>query len=234
MQDVPPDHEAADKAAPDPRKRSRRRGQRLTPAELAELPPGPAPEAGSLRNAAMAHLARYSATEVGLVRVLDRRIQRWASRATTFGEEPDRVAELAASARSDARTVAQSLVASGVVDDAAYAQARARSLTRSGRSRRVIGAHLAQRGIDSDLAAASLPDDADTELAAALTQARRRRIGPFGDQDLPSDDPLAECRVRNRALGALARAGFSRDVAERALSMEREEADRLILQLKRL
>lgn len=182
----------------------------------------------------MAHLARYSATEIGLVRVLDRRIQRWASRAATFGDPPDRVAELAASARVAARTVAKALVASGVVDDAAYAEARARSLTRSGRSRRVIGAHLAQRGIDPDLAAASLPDDADTELAAALTQARRRRIGPFGEQDPPSDDPLAESRIRNRALGALARAGFSRDVAERALSMERDEADRLILHLKRL
>lgn len=228
------DHEAVDKAALDPRKRKRRRGQRLSPAELAELPPGPAPEAGTLRNAAMAHLARYSATEVGLVRVLDRRIQRWASRAATFGDPPDRVAELAASARIDARAVARALVASGVVDDAAYAEARARSLTRSGRSRRVIGAHLAQRGIDSDLAAASLPDDADTELAAALTQARKRRIGPFAVLDAPSDDPLAESRIRNRALGALARAGFSRDVAERALSMEREEADQLILHLKRL
>lgn len=234
MQDVPPDHEAADKAAPDPRKHKRRRGQRLTPAELAQLPPGPAPEAGTLRNAAMAHLARYSATETGLVRVLDRRIQRWASRATTFGDPPEHVAELAASARLAARMVAKALVAAGVVDDTAYAEARARSLTRSGRSRRVIGAHLAQRGIDADLVAASLPDDADTELAAALTQARRRRIGPFGNPDAPSDDPLAEGRSRNRALGSLARAGFSRDVAERALSMEREEADRLILHLKRL
>lgn len=239
MQHVPPDNEAADTVAPDPSKRKRRRGQRLTPAELAQLPPGPAPGAGTLRNAALAHLARYSATEIGLVRVLDRRIQRWASRAVTFGDAPDRVAELAAAARAAARLVATSMVVSGVVDDAAYAAARARSLTRSGRSRRVIGAHLAQRGIDPDLAAVSLSDDADTELAAALTQARRRRIGPFGDPDgqcgdEAGDDPLAEARVRNRALGALARAGFSRDVAERALSMDREEADRLILHLKRL
>ncbi len=184
----------------------------------------------------MAHLARYGTTEAGMVRVLDRRIHRWAMRAADAGEPGDQVEQRAKAARLAARSVAAALVAAGVLDDAAYAEARARSLTRAGRSRRAIGAHLGQRGIEPELARASLPEDAEAELAAALTQARKRRIGPFRVMADPADDPPDgdDPAAHNRALGMLARAGFSRDVAERALSTERDEAERLIAQLKRL
>lgn len=192
------------------------------------VPPGPVPTAGRLRDAALAHLARFAATEAGLVRVLDRRIQRWAARAAQAGNAPDQVAAQAATARQAARTVASGLVASGVIDDTAYAESKARSLTRSGRSRRAIEAHLAGRGVASELVEAALPDDREAELGAAVLQARRRRIGPFGDSEA-MEDPLA----RNKALAALARGGFARDVAERALRLDRETADQVILELKR-
>lgn len=224
MQEKPPDPHAG---------RARRpRARRADP--VAPVVAGPPPVAGSLRDAALAHLARFAATEAGLVRVLDRRIQRWSRRAAEAGDPPDQIVAHVAAARLAARTVAAALVAGGVVDDTAYAQSKARSLTRAGRSRRAIGAHLSARGVELQLARASLPDDAETELAAAVLQARRRRIGPFTraadrDEDAP-DDPLA----RNRALAALARAGFGRDVAERALSLELEEAERLIHALKQL
>ena len=217
---------------------ARNRRQRPQPdRDAPPRPAGPAPSEASLRDAAMAHLARYATTEAGMVRVLDRRIHRWSMRAVTAGEPADQVEERAKVSRQASRSVAAALVKAGVLDDAAYAEARARSLTRSGRSRRAIGAHLGQRGIDADLARASLPDDAEAELAAALTQARRRRIGPFQVGVAPEDATAGDndnAAARNRALGMLARAGFSRDVAERALAMERDEAERLILQLKRL
>ena len=46
----------------------------------AERPAGPAPTRAKLHEAALAHLAKFSATEAGLIRVLDRRIARWARR----------------------------------------------------------------------------------------------------------------------------------------------------------
>ncbi len=207
-----------------PPSRPARRARRAA----AEVPAGPVPAAGALREAALAHLARFPASEAGLLRVLDRRIQRWSRRALSGGEAAERVEAGVAAARIAARAVAAALVASGVLDDAAYAEAKARSLTRSGRSRRAIGAHLAGRGVASELVQAALPVDPDAELGAALLQARRRRIGPFGDPGL-LDEPAS----RNKALAALGRAGFGRDVAERALGLEPEEAERLILALKR-
>ncbi len=194
-------------------------------------PPGPAPTAGSLREAALAHLARFSATEAGLVRVLDRRVLRWSRRAIASGLGPDQVEAPVAAGRQAARSVASALVGAGVLDDAAYAESRARSLGRGGRSRRAIEAHLLQHGVAPELVQAALPEERDAELGAALMQARRRRIGPFAPpgEDGEPDDPAS----RNKALAMLARAGFSREVAERALGLDREEAEQRVTALRR-
>ena len=135
---------------------------------MADTPPSEA----ALREAALSHLARYATTSAGLVRVLDRRIDRWARAA---GPEREQIRD----AKTIARTVVAKLAELGAVDDAAFALSRARSLTRTGRSRRAIAAHLAERGIAPETAAASLPTDAETELAAAVAFTLRRRIGPF-------------------------------------------------------
>jgi len=173
-------------------------------------PPGPPPDRASLREAALRHLARYASTEVNLLRVLNRRIDRWARVA---GDEAD-----TAAARQAARQVVHDLAAIGAVNDAAYAESRARSLNRGGRSRRAVAAHLAARGVDAQTARAALPEDPDSELTAALRQARRKRIGPFatGETDAPT---------RLKHLATLARAGFSQDIARHALAMTRDAAE---------
>ncbi|MBE7212038.1 MAG: RecX family transcriptional regulator [Gluconacetobacter diazotrophicus] len=199
-----------------------------------DLPPGPAPAAADLRDAALRHLARFSATEAGLLRVLDRRIDRWSRRSEHAGAEPDAVAAAAAAAREAARAVSATLVRERILDDAAFAAGRARSLNRSGRSRRAIGAHLMQQGVGAELAQEALPErgaEADAaELAAAVMQARRRRVGPFAPPDLPDDESGER---RHRALAALARAGFGRDVAERALDLDPEAAEDMVNALRR-
>ncbi|HET8995059.1 MAG TPA: RecX family transcriptional regulator [Acetobacteraceae bacterium] len=185
----------------------------------------PAPDEAALRDAALAHLARYAATETGLRRVLDRRIERWSRSAT--GGDPDAIAAQAASARQAARQVVARLAAAGAVNDAAFAESRARSLTRAGRSRQAVAAHLAAKGVDRALALAATPDDPETQLAAALALARRRRIGPFRLGAEPDE------AAKRRELGMLARAGFPQPVAQRALEMQPEEAEVLVAALRR-
>ena len=166
-----------------------------------------------MHDAALRYLARYSATKLGLLRVLGRRIDRWARAAAA---EP----EIVATAQAAARDVVARLAASGAVDDAAFAAGRARSLARAGRSRRAIGAHLAARGVPPELTAA-LPDDPEAELAAALAYARRRRMGPF------RQPPDPEQHMRD--LGRLARAGFPQSVATQTLRMDPDEAEERVL-----
>jgi regulatory protein len=112
------------------------------------------------------------------------------------------------------------------VDDAAFAESRARRLARAGRSRRAIAAHLAAKGVAREAAAAALAEEEGAELDAALAWCRRRRAGPFA---AGSAGPEA----RLKALAALARAGFARDVAEAALAMEPEAATERLLAARR-
>ncbi|WP_159995786.1 regulatory protein RecX [Roseomonas sp. 18066] len=186
------------------------------------IPAGRAPDATRLREAALKHLARFAATELGLARVLARRVDRWARRAEAEGQDSETIAAVILRARADIAEVAAKLTAAGAVDDAAFAASRARRLNQSGRSQRAIRAHLAARGVTPDTADSVLEAAPPDELAAALGQLKRRRAGPFATE--PPD--LA---ARMKTMGALARAGFGQDIASRAMAMEREEAeDRLI------
>ena len=190
---------------------------------------GKCPDRASLHDAALRHLARYAATEVGLRRVLQRRVDRWARAAADQGADAEDVASRAAAAKALAREEAARLVEAGVVDDAAYAQTKARGLARSGRSRQAIAAHLSVRGVARETLQAALPEASD-DVAAAVALARKRRLGPFAPgagAEAPDDE------ASRRAQAVLARAGFSREVAMRALRMDRDAAEALIAELRR-
>ncbi len=196
----------------------------------APRPAGPPPDAARLEAAALAHLARFAATEVGLRRVLARRVDRWARAATAEApadaETREAIAAAAAAARAAAAEVARRMVARGAVDDAAFAESRARRLLRTGRSRRAALAHLAAKGVAAETAGAALPEEEGAELAAALAFCRRRRIGPFAAAE---PDPAA----RQKALAALARGGFPRAVASAALAMDPDEAETRLVAARR-
>ena len=181
-----------------------------------------APDARSLHNAALAHLARYAATRAGLTRVLARRVERWA-RASA--DDADSVQAAAAAARATIAGIVARLAEAGAVSDAAFAQSRARSLARSGRSRRAIGVHLAKAGVPAELLADAAPPNETRELAAALIHARKRRLGPWRTAPATPD-------TMRRELGNLARAGFSHGVAVSALRLGREHAEALIAEFR--
>ena len=192
----------------------------------ADRPAGPPPDAASLHEAALAYLARYAATEALLRRVLDRRVDRWA-RAASGEMDAELLAMQTAAAKAATRTVVARLVTAGAVNDLTFAEGRARSLSRSGRSRRAMLADLATRGVDQEIVRSVLTEDPENELAAALVLARKRRIGPFRQGDPP------DLAGRHRELGVLARAGFAQDVARRALSMDTDQAEALVMAFRR-
>jgi regulatory protein len=197
--------------------------------------PGPArpPDRAALREAALAHLARFATTRHGLEQVLLRRITRWAQRGMAAGAAAEDVEGHVRALRPLVQDIVAEMERLGAVDDAAFADARARALTRAGRSARAIVAHLAQRGVDGDAReqalAGRLGDGAgeDAELAAALVLARRRRIGPFAP-DAPDE------AARHKALMVMARAGFGGDVARQALAMDPQEAEGRVVRMKSL
>ena len=153
---------------------------------------------------ALGYLEHYASSAENLRRVLMRRVRRHAPEAV-----------------QPARPLIEAIVTryreAGLLDDAAYAAARAASLHRRGDSLRVIRARLATKGVaGEDVAGAvgALQElGSDPDLAAACAFARRRRLGPF--RRAPSD--------RARELAVFARAGFSRRVAEAVLACADED-----------
>lgn len=188
----------------------------------------PPPTQNALHEAALGYLSLRPSSVAQLQRVLHRRIDAWARRAERAGGEETEIESGAARARESARAVLERLRASGLLDDAKFAKDRVERLTRSGKSRRAITFDLAKKGVASDAARAAIPQDAATELGAAVAFTRKKRLGAFVRDADAEIDP----KVRRRWLGALARAGYSFSVADRALRMDRHAAEELLRDMR--
>lgn len=148
-----------------------------------------------LQRAAMHYLERYSAPAAQLRRVLARKV---ALSCRHHGEDP------AAHAAALDEVVARCL-SSGLVDDQRFAEARAATLRRRGRSARAVAATLTAKGVGRELAKQVSRADDEEELTAARKAARRKRLGPWSRGDRGAS--------RQKDLAALTRAGFSIAIA---------------------
>jgi regulatory protein len=148
---------------------------------------------------ALHYLGRYASSAENLRRVLMRRVRRRAPEAAT------RISPLIDALVTRYRE-------SGLLDDAAYAAGRVQSLHRRGGSLQAIRARLAAKGVAAadvaDALSALRATGPDPDLAAACAFARRRRLGPY----------RRAAADHARELGAFARAGFNRQVAEAVLA----------------
>jgi regulatory protein len=183
----------------------------------------PPPDAGSLYQMALNYLARNAATEAGLRRVLMRRVERWARPQV----DAEAAASTVAAARASIDLVIERLVTAGAVSDTVFAESRAKGLIRTGLSNRAIQARLVAKGVAPSIARAASAADAESELAAALVLVRKRRFGTYRVAE------EADAAIRIKEMGALARAGFSRDIAKKALETPREDAENRIHDLRR-
>lgn len=159
-----------------------------------------------LMNSALYYLGRFSASRAGLRQVLQRKA--WRSLQTHGGDSE----EINGWIEATLTTLEQQ----GWLNDEAFAESRARSLNARGTAQRTIRQKLAQKGIDQDTIAHALDrlaeehgsaDAATSDRCAAVAYARRRRLGPW------RLDPQARTERRDRDLAALARQGFSSEVA---------------------
>ena len=159
-----------------------------------------------VRTLALAHLDRFVASRRHLGDVLKRRV---LASARTHGDDP---APLLAEIESTIRWLENK----GLLSDQAFASAKARALVGRGQSRRRIAANLMAKGIEPEIARTAIADlgeeFGDTELAAAIAYAKRRRLGRHRKKG------SADGQSKKRDLAAMARAGFSLSVARKALS----------------
>ncbi|WP_420564459.1 regulatory protein RecX [Thalassobaculum sp.] len=165
-----------------------------------------------MERAALHYLERYASSVDGLRRVLMRRVDKAAREERCDPEEATPWVE----------EVVARFAASGIVDDRSFAEGKAASLRRRGDSARRIAMKLREKGVDGTLIETALEeqdgeDGEAAEIAAACRFARRRRLGPMRD-------PQEREERRDRDMAALARAGFSLDIARRVLDLEDADA----------
>ncbi len=165
--------------------------------------------AAELEKAALSYLDRFDATAETLRRVLLEKVRRSARAHGTDAE--------------DGRAVIEELIEryteSGLVSDVRYAGTMASGMRQKGSSIRAIRHKLRARGVTEENISKALESeniDPDGEIEAANAFARRRRLGPYRKAEERS------ARLQ-RDFAALARAGFSLDVARAVLDHEGSE-----------
>ena len=165
---------------------------------------------GYLENSSLYYLSRFATSAENLKRVMMKKVLRSAMHHGASSEE--------------GKILVEDLIArylhSGLLDDKAYAKARANSLHDRGNSSRNIQAKLKQKGLKNDdieTALTSLREAYENpERAAAIRFAKRRRLGPFQKNQL--DDNL-----RKKQFAIMARAGFSYEIAKFIIFTKNEE-----------
>jgi regulatory protein len=149
-----------------------------------------------LESLALRYVERFATTRARLTDYLVRKLRErgWE------GDQPDPAA------------IAQRMADLGYVDDRAYGEAKAAAMARRGLGARRVAGALRHAGVRGDDADALEPAIGERSVAAAIAFARRKRIGPFAEQE---PDRL----LREKQMGALLRAGHSPDLARRILAM---------------
>ena len=160
-----------------------------------------------LHNAGLHYLQRFAASSAQFRKVMMRKVARSCAHHTDQDKE-------ACARLVDA--LVEKFRASGLLNDELYTRGMVHSLRRAGKSRQAITAKMQAKGIGKSGTAAALTvcdeenhaDTAEAERAAAQTLVRKKKL-----RDRPPQ----------KALAALARAGFSYDVAKEALDVELED-----------
>lgn len=147
--------------------------------------------AATLESLALHYVGRFATTEARLKSYLVRKVRErgWD------GENPAAIDVIAAK-----------FVSAGYINDAEFAEARARSLARRGYGHRRLAQSLAAAGVSRAITETLVPNQGEAFLAAEAF-ARRRRFGPFSDNELTPAD-------RRRHFAAMVRAGHDFEYAK--------------------
>lgn len=159
--------------------------------------PPPPLDSAALERLALRYVERYATTQAKLDGYLRRKIAErgWA------GERD-----------ADPQAIVARFAELGYVDDRAFAEQRAAALSRRGLGERRVDLALRQVGIAEEDRSAVNEEVRARAVEAALTFARRKRLGPFASEAV--DRPL-----RERQLGAMLRAGHALPLARAILAM---------------
>ena len=173
-----------------------------------------------LYNSGLAYLQRFTSSTPNFRRVMGRKIDRSCNyHKDQSREDCEKLLD----------TTVQTFVRQGLLNDDAYLQGMVTSLRRRGLSTQAILSKLVMKGMVQEVILKTLRaydeerGGENPDLAAAILLMRRKRIGAFRK---------SEDGDKNKELAALARGGFGFDIAQKALSLEQDEAEEILSEMR--
>lgn len=160
-----------------------------------------------LRNIALYYLKRFESSVANLHGVLMRRINDYAYHLPEWD-------------KSEAVGWVEELLADferlGYIDDERYAEMKIKAYVNAGKAPRYIQGKMRAKGIDEGVIEELLETQEYDVLAAAQKLARKKKIGPYREDE---DERRAN---RQKDLAKLVQAGFDYDVAQEVLKSDLE------------
>lgn len=168
-----------------------------------------------LHNAGLSYLERFPASSAHFKTVMMRKIDR----SCRYHKDQN---------RENCETLLTALIEKfqdwALLDDDAYLKGMVTSYRRRGLAARQIEMKLLHKGLQKDKILKEikkydreeLEDEQNGDFHAALIFARKKRLGPFDHKERYTPE---------KALGSLARAGYSYDIAKRIIELSEEEAE---------
>jgi regulatory protein len=154
--------------------------------------------AESLRQLALHYVGKYATTQSKLASYLSRKIRE-------RGWDDERSADISG--------LTEQFTSLGYINDAQFAEARSRSFVRRGFGVRRLNEDLRASGIGDADAIHAKAHMEDSIFTAAENFARRKRLGPFAQEEAPPEK-------RHKQLNAFLRAGHSFELAKRFVYAE--------------
>ena len=162
--------------------------------------PPPPLNPAALEQLALRYVERFATTRGKLADYLRRKVRErgWEGAPEDLGADPTGVAER--------------MAALGYVDDRGWAEARASSLGRRGLGAARVSGALRAAGVAEADREAVAPDVAARAVDAGLRYAKRKRLGPWAAA-------VPDRAGREKALGAMLRAGHPIDLSRRIIAL---------------
>lgn len=156
--------------------------------------------AEALERLAVHYVGRYATTRAKLRTYLVRKVRErgWEGNPPEVDRLVERLSEL------------------GYIDDRAFAEARGAAFQRRGYGERRLGQALKAAGIAEEDSESARLQAQEGALASALRFARRKRLGPFARGEQSRE-------AKQKAFGAMLRAGHPVDVARRVVNASPED-----------
>ncbi len=183
-----------------------------------------------LKNMSINYLGRYSSSSNNLKKYLTRKIKEYNK--DELSENPDKII-IFTECIDETIDFLEKL---GYLNDQLYAKTQLRSLLNKGKSTRLINLKLQEKGLEKEDISTLMSnnDKYQIELYSALKFIRKKSFGAYRKIKLNEfNEEVIDDKKKEKEYASIFRNGFSYDIINKVMNIDKEEAEDLLYQLEK-